>query len=92
MAVTLGKVSEQVVPWLPGFEWNPRDARFLGAPVDFIVFDGLDEGHVRRVVFVEVKTGESALSARERQVRDAIAGRRVEWRELRVADQAGQVH
>ena len=29
-AVTVGKVSEQLVPYLPGFGYNPKDARFLG--------------------------------------------------------------
>jgi predicted Holliday junction resolvase-like endonuclease len=83
-AVTIGKVSEQLVPFLPDFHFNPKDARFLGSPVDLVVFDGLDEGQVRRVVFIEVKTGASSLSGRERQVRDAIQARRVEWTELRV--------
>jgi predicted Holliday junction resolvase-like endonuclease len=83
-AVTIGKVSEQLVPFLPDFHFNPKDARFLGSPVDLVVFDGLDEGQVRRVVFIEVKTGTSGLSGRERQVRDAIQARRVEWTELRV--------
>jgi predicted Holliday junction resolvase-like endonuclease len=84
LAVTVGKVSEQLVPYLPDFHFNPKDARFLGSPIDLVVFDGLDEGQVRRVVFIEVKTGESGLSGRERQVRDAIQARCVEWTELRV--------
>jgi predicted Holliday junction resolvase-like endonuclease len=54
-SVTVGKVSEQLVPYLPGFGYNPKDARFLGSPVDFLVFDGLDEGELRGLVFVEVK-------------------------------------
>lgn len=83
-AVTLGKVYEQLVPYLPDFAFNPKDVRFLGGPVDFVVFDGLTEGTVRRVVFVEVKTGGSALSTRERRVRDAVQAGRVEWSELRV--------
>lgn len=82
-AVTAGKVYEQLVPWLPDFRFNPRDARFLGTPVDFVVFDGLSEGQVNRIVFVEVKTGESNLSARERRVRDAVRSGRVEWLEHR---------
>ena len=82
-AVTTGKVTEQLAPHLPGFPLNPRDARFLGSPVDFVVFDGLDAGAVRRVVFVEVKTGGAALSGRERLVRDAVRERRVEWVEWR---------
>ena len=82
-AVTLGKVSEQLVPFLPDFPFNPKDARFLGSPVDLIVFDGLADDRLRRVVFVEVKTGNAGLTARERAIRDAIAGQRVEWLELR---------
>ncbi len=83
-AVIAGRVHEQLVPHLPGFEFNPKDARFLGSPVDFIVFDGLATGAVTQVVFLEIKTGSAALSAREKEVRDAIRNRRVEWRELRI--------
>ena len=82
-AVTTGKVIEQLAPHMPGFPLNPRDARFLGSPVDFVVFDGLEEGAVRRVVFVEIKTGGATLSGRERLVREAVRERRVEWIEWR---------
>jgi predicted Holliday junction resolvase-like endonuclease len=82
-AVTTGKVAEQLAPHLPGFPLNPREARFLGSPVDYVVFDGLETGAVRRVVFVEVKTGAAGLTGRERLVREAIRERRVEWIEWR---------
>ncbi len=82
-AVTRGQIYEQLVPYLPGFRFNPKDAQFLGRPVDFVVFDGLDEGEVRRIVFVEVKTGGAKLTTRERLVRDAIRNGRVEWAEIR---------
>src|SRR5438093_250410 len=77
LAVTVGKVQEQLVPYLPEFGFNPKDARFLGSPVDLIVFDGLAAGEVRRVVFLEVKTGTAPLTARERQVRQVIEAREV---------------
>ncbi len=83
-AVTAGKVSEQLVPLLPGFTSNPKDVRFLGSPVDLVVFDGLSDGSVREVIFVEVKTGGGVLSSRERQVREAIREQRVRWEELRL--------
>ena len=57
----------------PDFQIKPSDA--LTEPDIWI----------RRVVFVEVKTGSSALTGRERQVRDVIEARAVEWAELRVA-------
>ena len=84
LAVTAGKVHEQLVPYLPEFGFNPKDARFLGSPVDLVVFDGLAAGDVKRVVFLEVKTGGAPLTTRERQVREVINAREVVWAELRL--------
>ena len=89
LAVTAGKVHEQLVPYLPEFGFNPKDARFLGSPVDLVVFDGLADGEVKRVVFLEVKTGGASLTARERQVRDVIEAREVAWVELRLTRTPG---
>ena len=82
-AVTIGKVTEHIVPYLPGFKFNPKDVRFLGTPIDLVVFDGLCDGGVKKIVFVEVKTGSSVLSSRERLIRDAVQARSVEWLEFR---------
>lgn len=84
LAVTSGKVHEQLIPYLPTFDYNPKDVRFLGSPVDLVVFDGLAEGQVKRIIFLEVKTGRAGLTSRERSVRDVVQTRRVEWAELRI--------
>jgi predicted Holliday junction resolvase-like endonuclease len=81
--VITGQVVEHLAPWFEDFPYNPKDARFLGSPVDLVVFDGLDDGRLRQVVFVEVKTGASALTARERAVRDAVRDGRVGFEEFR---------
>ena len=83
-SVIVGKVTEHMTPWIPDFPYNPKDARFLGSPVDLVIFDGLAAGDVKRVVFLEVKTGGSPLTTRERQVRDVIDAREVVWAELRL--------
>jgi predicted Holliday junction resolvase-like endonuclease len=85
LAVITGKVHEQLIPYLPAFPYNPKDVRFLGSPVDLVVFDGLAEGRLQRIVFLEVKTGGSSLTGPERRVRDAVEAGDVEWAELRVA-------
>jgi predicted Holliday junction resolvase-like endonuclease len=82
-AVTMGKVTEHFIPFLPEFDYNPQDARFIGSPVDFVVFDGLSEGDLRQVVFVEVKTGGSALSKRERWIRNVIREGKVIWQQVK---------
>jgi predicted Holliday junction resolvase-like endonuclease len=84
-SVIIGKVTEHVVPYLPEFTYNPKDARFIGSPVDLIVFDGLDWESVEQIVFIEVKsTATAALTKRERLIRDAIQAGRVQWREIRL--------
>lgn len=83
-ATIAGLVHEQIVPFLPGFPFNPKDARFIGSPVDFIVFDGLDVGRLERIVLLEVKTGNAKLTSRERQIRDVARAGMVSWHELRV--------
>lgn len=79
-----GKAAEQLAPLLPGFadRFDPQDARFLGAPVDYVVFDGLAEGELREVVLVEVKTGRGRLNANERAVRDAVLQGRINYEVL----------
>jgi predicted Holliday junction resolvase-like endonuclease len=84
-AVTAGKIQEQLIPYLPGFPYNPRDIRFLGSPIDLVVFDGLADGELRRIVFVEIKTGRSSLTQGEQAVRGAIEAGEIEWAELRVS-------
>jgi predicted Holliday junction resolvase-like endonuclease len=85
-ATLSGQISEQLAPYLPGFPWNPNEVRFLGSPIDFVVFRCMDGKRIEEVVFVEVKTGESKLSPVERSLRDAIGEKRVSWAEWRVPE------
>lgn len=78
-----GKISEQISPVLIDFPGSIADARFLGSPVDFIVFDGYGKHDIKRLVFVEVKTGKKPnLSPIERQVRDCVKLKKIEWKEF----------
>jgi predicted Holliday junction resolvase-like endonuclease len=80
-SVTRGKMTEHLIPFFPDFPYNPRDARFLGSPVDLIVFDGLSDEKIAEIVFVEIKTSRNpSLSRREREVRDCIDEKRVSYR------------
>jgi hypothetical protein len=81
--VRRGYISEALAPFLDGF---PVDVQregtttvFLGQPVDFVHFDP-ESG----VVFVEVKSGRSALNDRQRRLRDLVASGAVRWETYRV--------
>lgn len=80
--VNLGKILERIAPALEGFGYNPRDCRALFDPIDYIAFNGLvRRAAVDSIAFLDVKTGEAGLNTHQRQVRDAIDQRKVEWKE-----------
>lgn len=83
MTTLLGRIGEHIAPLLMATElgFDPRDLRYIGTPVDYVVFKGLsDRDRVEEILFVEVKTGKtSSLSGRERAVKEAVDGRRVRW-------------
>ena len=79
-AVLNGQLNEQFAAYLPGFPANAMDSHFLGKPVDFICFSGLNEkDEVDEIILIEVKTGQSTLSAREKSVKNAIENGRVRY-------------
>lgn len=79
-AVNLGFLYEKMAPSLPTFPFRPYDCRFLGMPVDVLVFEGLSKaGGVQRILFGDIKTGAARLSERQRAIRTAVEKRRVEW-------------
>lgn len=79
-----GQVFEQLIPHFPEWRHTPSDARFLGTPVDFIVFDGMSEGNPTQITIVEVKKGTSTLTKLQRQIRDLIKDGKITWELLKI--------
>lgn len=76
--VRLGMISERLAPFLDGFDYDPMNVVFLGRPIDYIHFG--DDA----ITFVEVKSGKSQLSKRQRQIRDMINEGNINWDEFTV--------
>jgi predicted Holliday junction resolvase-like endonuclease len=85
-AVLSGQFSEQIAPYFPDFPYKPTEARFLGKPIDFIVFKGMDERNVDEIVFVEVKSGKSALNGIQKSLKSSIENKKISWHEYRIPD------
>lgn len=79
-----GQFSEQLAPFLPDFPGDPTEVRFIGKPIDFILFSGASRGVVEEVVFIEVKTGDAALSPVEKTLKKAIEEGHVRYITYRV--------
>jgi len=79
-AVLGGKFTEQMAPYLPDFKYDPTEARFIGSPIDMIVFPGLAQGDPEEIIIMEIKTGKNAqLTPQERKIRQLIEDGMVRW-------------
>ena len=86
-----GQIAEQMAPLLPGFLYEPADARFLGDPIDYVVFNGYTdvrdgEGEALEVVLLEVKQGGSALSPFQKAIAASVEAGRVRFEICRIAE------
>ncbi len=101
-AVLKGKMAEQIAPMLPGFTYWPSDARFLGNPVDYIVFNGYskakDDGYgdaiidpPLEIVILDIKKGKAGLTRGQQEIARALEEGRVRFEVVRVYDD-GSIH
>lgn len=75
--VKFGKSFEHFVPFIENFPADKEKTVFLGMPIDFISFDK------DSIKFIEVKTGQSKLSSKQKQIQNQINKGLVEFKEVR---------
>lgn len=90
-AVLKGKMAEQLAPIMPEFQYLPSDAKFLGDPVDYVVFDGYTdfrdgEGLAEdiEVVLIDIKSGGARLTKGQMAIAQAIQEGRVRFETIRI--------
>ena len=76
--VRLGQIAEQLAPFLDKFPYDPKKISFLGNPIDYVYF-GED-----KVTIIEVKSGNSRLSKKQKAIKKLILEGKVEWDEIRI--------
>lgn len=77
-AVKYGKLTEQFIPFIEEFPYSPDGFRFLGNPIDGILFDESE------IVFCEFKAGSSTLNEKQRRIKQLVKEKRVNWFEFKL--------
>ena len=72
-----GQIFEQMVPFSKEFPYDPKKFRFIGNPIDGVVFD--DD----KIVFCEIKLNNSVLSPRQKSIKKMVDDKKVYWKEIR---------
>lgn len=78
LASKYGKMTEQFMPFLADYPYDPQNFRFLGTPIDGVQFND-DE-----IIFLEFKTAGSQLTQKQKTARDLIERKKVRWEEKRI--------
>jgi predicted Holliday junction resolvase-like endonuclease len=76
--VRVGKIGENMAPFLEGWPYDPNSFRFLGNPIDGIQF--ADD----KIRFIEIKTGGARLSQGQKKVRELILSGKVSFVSFRI--------
>ncbi len=86
-AVLGGRFVEQMAPYLPEFRYDPTEARFIGSPIDLVVFPGLAAGNPQEIVIMEIKTGRDCrLTPQQSKIRQLIEDGMVRWELIEHSD------
>ena len=95
--VLKGKIGEHMAPLLEEFSsrYAPSEARFLGAPIDYIIFENMDSDDKDKPVVItlaDVKKGKAPLSKKQKRIEEAVGQRRVRWDVIRLEDEPESTH
>jgi len=83
----LGQITEQMIPVMEKFPYDKKNLHFIGNPIDYLHFDW-DDGSI---TFIEVKSGNSRASKRQRIVKNIIKAGRVFYDEIRLNEKGLKV-
>ena len=88
-SILRGKTTEQLVPLTEEFlkEFIPSDAKFLGSPIDYVIFSGagsVTDGEEKdiEIIFMDIKTGKARLTKVQRAIKKAVEEKRIRWKTL----------
>lgn len=90
-AVNWGKSIEHFVPFMTKFPVPPEDVVFLGMPIDYVGFTDTGSRTKCKVHFIEVKSGSSFLSEKQKNIKRAIEEGRVVFHEIAVDNNRAEV-
>jgi predicted Holliday junction resolvase-like endonuclease len=78
--VRVGNLSEQIIGLIDGFDYDTKQMRFIGSPIDYVVF-AEDE-----ITFLEVKSGAAQLTPKQRHLKKLVESGKVSWKTVRLTE------
>lgn len=89
--VVRGQVAEELLPLFPDFPYVLSDCKFIGRPIDYIVFEGMSdkrdtkEGEIT-IVLADVKVNKSTRNPVQNAIKRAVEAGRIRFETWQVVD------
>jgi len=77
-------IQKSMNPKLAKLGFNPYDIKTIMHPVDYVLFDGMNDEELREVTFLSTATTCPSLVAARHQLRQVIKEQKYEWQVARV--------
>lgn len=82
-SILKGQATEHLAPYINS-QYNPKDYKFVGDPIDYIIYDGLSdiktkEDSINKIVLMDIKTGKSQLNRAQRAIKKCVQEGNVEF-------------
>ncbi len=78
-AVNIGFILERLAPAFGHFPFVHNDCRSLFDPIDYVIFEGLNNrGVVSKIIFTDIKTGGARLSTTQKEIKTLVQKKKVE--------------
>tara|TARA_A100001201_G_C4087661_1_gene201052 strand:- start:329 stop:988 length:660 start_codon:yes stop_codon:yes gene_type:complete len=86
-SILKGQATEQLAPYINS-NYNPKDYKFIGDPIDYIIFDGMSnintkEDEIKKIILMDIKTGKSQLNKVQKAVKKCIEAGNLEFQVYR---------
>lgn len=78
LSTKYGKMSEQFMPFLDHYPYDPQNFRFLGSPIDGVQFEE------DKIILIEFKTNTSRLSSKQQNIKALTESRRVSFEQITI--------
>ncbi len=82
-------IRKSMEPCLAQLKLNPYDIKLITHPVDFVVFEGLNDDALSSITFLSKKTPNLQLAALRKEVKKAVEGKAYDWKTMRVDSDGG---
>lgn len=76
LSTKYGKITEQFLPFLDSFPYDPSNFRFLGTPIDGVQFEE------DKIIFFEFKSGNSRMSVKQNNIKKLINDKKIFFEEI----------